>query len=693
VYVAGYGGILRSVDGGDSWSHVLGDPINKSYCTDIAIASNGIIYAALGTFSTNEQGLMSTVFGIWKSEDGINWASITPEGFPSQYRTINIEIAESNPNSLYVLTENPHQDPDPVLGFSNSIHTFWKASHLDTDNILWEDRTANIPGKGLGNIAIGAIDPPHGYNSIGGYAFTLKIHPQDEDFVFLGGTNLYGNTSGFSDSTFTKVYGGYPYDGDHANLHPDIHDVHVLPSSPASLFVATDGGIYNTMDCYADSTVWGWLSENMNTTQFYWVGIDHASSNDEFVVGGCQDNAVYYHDRYFPGQAWGTIMGGDGLTCIVADNKEYAVVSVYSGNIFSVTFNDDMDIENEIYQRPDIASDKDFSFFTTFSIDRVNNKTFYMAALNRILRKDDMAAAANDTSLVNIGWEWIENTGIMPDEVITSINTSVEPADIIYYGSNNGKMFRMENASTPNPVVTEITGCNFPTNGFIGYIEVDPTNANNIFVAFSNYNIQSLFHSDDAGATWTNISGNLEENQDGSGGGPSVRCIRMLNYEDGTGYFAATSAGLFSTYELNGDQTIWVQEGANIIGNMIIDHIDCRETDGWMVIATQGSGIYQTHFEPSGIDNNDIVTKFELQCPYPNPCKDKATVKFSIQEPSQIQLEIYDISGRKISSVEEGFYTRGEYQTEINTSDLQPGSYFLKLRAGDQQTNRKIIVM
>ncbi|MCK5839221.1 MAG: T9SS type A sorting domain-containing protein [Bacteroidales bacterium] len=693
LYVAGYGGILRSDDGGNTWLHVLGDVIIKSFCTDVIISPDGIIYAALGTFSTNESGIMPTVFGIWKSEDGLNWTSITPDGFPSNYRTIKLEIPETNPNSLYVLTENPIPDPDATFSFTASEHKLWKGSHLNTGEPEWVDRTDNIPGKGLGNILVGFYDPPHGYNSIAGYAMMLKAHPENEDILFLGGTNLYRNTTGFTDSTFTRLLGGYPYDGTHDNLHPDLHAVKVLPSNPDIMFAACDGGLFKTMNCLADSVVWEYISDGLVNTQFYWVGIDHAGVEDDFVIGGCQDNAIYYHDSYFPSSEWETIIGGDGLTCMVSDDKTYAVISVYNGSIFSLTFDDDMNIENEIYQTPDMVDNGDFIFYTHFIIDRAGNKIFYMAAKNRILRKDDMEAAAYDTSLVNTGWNWLDNTGLNGDEFITAINTSEEPPNILYYGSHNGRVFRMDNAHTGNPEATELTSDLFPENGFIGYIEIDEYDADNIFVVFSNYNVQSIFHSPDGGETWTHESGNLEEHPHGAGGGPSVRCLKMVHYDDGVAYFAATSAGLFSTYELNGNQTVWVQEGESVIGNIIVDNIDTRETDGWIVVATQGSGVFSTIFEPSGIEPPISPERIVLKQNYPNPCFEETTIAFTISKACNIQLKLFDINGKEIANLAEGYFEYGEHKVHLNTSSIPTGSYFYRLEAGKSVSTKRLIVL
>ena len=41
-----------------------------------------------------------------------------------------------------------------------------------------------------------------------------------------------------------------------------------------------------------------------------------------------------------------------------------------------------------------------------------------------------------------------------------------------------------------------------------------------MLVVFPNYGVISIFASDDGGAHWTPVAGNLEENPNGSGSGP-----------------------------------------------------------------------------------------------------------------------------------------------------------------------------
>ena len=129
--------------------------------------------------------------------------------------------------------------------------------------------------------------------------------------------------------------------------------------------------------------------------------------------------------------------------------------------------------------------------------------------------------------------------------------------------------------------VEDITGTRFPVDGYIRSIAIDPTNADEIVVSFSNYGIPSIFRSTDGGESFIDISGSLEENPSGEGNGPSVRWVTIVPIIDGSKlYMAATSTGLYSTSLINDQPTNWSLESAEGIGNTVVNMVDYRRVDG-----------------------------------------------------------------------------------------------------------------
>ena len=231
-------------------------------------------------------------------------------------------------------------------------------------------------------------------------------------------------------------------------------------------------------------------------------------------------------------------------------------------------------------------------FINPFVLDPNDSKKMYMAAGRTIWRNSDLTGIpliSNEKTSVN--WDSLV-TSSLSSGTISALSVSKTAANRLYFGTSNAAVYRMDGAHTGSPVRTTITGPSFPTNGYVSCIAVDPTNADNVLVAFSNYNVQSLFSSTNGGTSWTAVGGNLEQNSDGTGNGPSIRWATILPLGSAVMYFVGTSVGVHSTTSLNGSSTVWVQDGAGSIGKVVVPMIVSRPADGLVVAATHANGIY-----------------------------------------------------------------------------------------------------
>ena len=94
------------------------------------------------------------------------------------------------------------------------------------------------------------------------------------------------------------------------------------------------------------------------------------------------------------------------------------------------------------------------------------------------------------------------------------------------------------------------------------------------------------------------------------------------------------------------------------------------------------------------VDGEDIIAdKFDLRPAYPNPFNPSTKLSFSIDTPSEIQLEIYDVSGKLVNAIAEGFYQSGLHMIEWNASGLASGMYFVNLVKGSEMRTQKIMLL
>lgn len=647
VLAATHTGIRRSTNGGTSWTTVL--PSDSGY-TDVAITATGVMYAAtrVGTGGVR----------VWRSPDGVTWTDIRPGTFTPTAGRIVIGLAPSNPLVAYFYIESASGTP-AVLG-----HQLWKYTYVSGNGSgaggTWVNRGGNLPSD---------------INSQGGYDMVVHVKPNDENFVLLGGTNLYRSTDGFATTFNTTTIGGYPFfPGTH---HPDLHSGAFSPVNPSVYYSSHDGGISKAPDITLPGMVWNTLNHGYNVTQFYSVSIP-PDAGSPMIMAGAQDNGTQLGNA--PGASdWVMVFGGDGTVVEVspaADNRLYT--QYQNGPMHrqnwdgtGVTAINPAGSTNALFVNPIVLDPNDSSIL------------YYAAGVSssssRIWRNDSAPFATTTT-----GWTSLPATEVGAGAGYTrritamGISTAASP-NVLYYGTSDGIVMKAVNANTATPAVSIITppGLNGGTaiGGFVRCIAVDPLDSDRALLAFGNYNFQSLWYTTDGGASWTDVEGNLA-----GASGPSVRWATMFHLGGQIRVFLGTSIGVLWSGAVNGPSTIWSQEAGVAIGNVIIGYMDYRESDRTLAVGTHARGVFTTQFTPPTAVEEAGITRVMLGPGYPNPSSGSATIEFQLPRACEVSLRVYDVMGREVAVLVNGRRERGRHLARLEVG-LTSGVYFCVLRA------------
>lgn len=81
---------------------------------------------------------------------------------------------------------------------------------------------------------------------------------------------------------------------------------------------------------------------------------------------------------------------------------------------------------------------------------------------------------------------------------------------------------------------------------------------------------------------------------------------------------------------------------------------------------------------------------------YPNPVQQRVTVELAIQERQDVQVRLYDVLGRRVTTLRNGPMPAQELRRlrlDVSATGLTSGTYFLRVRGEDFATTEQITVV
>jgi hypothetical protein len=636
LYAGTHQGIYRSVNGGATWSLVM-----RAYGgISVEVGADGVVYAGYA------QGAVTPASALLRSTNGTTWTTITPAGWPTLVNELRIAISKSSPQEVHFFTE------------SDNLSRLWKYTYVSGDGRgaggVWQDRSSQLPWY-LGT-----------YN---GYCMAVAVKPDDPNGVFVGGQIV---------TRFSENAGQFHGIGSPAP-HPDTHAFAFLPSNPDVVFIATDGGLYRS-----DNAMFAFrpLNEGYVTTQFYGVGIHHELPGSDALVGGTQDNWSYYAA---PSDSARTVFGGsygsDGGFSKILPDGEHVTVETQGGPVILRNLRTGLEQSANPYE-----AGLQVLFINPYTFDPAAGWSMYYPLGGYVWRTADVRQPQ---------WEKLEATRLDQWPISAFGFSTAAPAHRLYYGTMMGRVARVDDVNVGSPAAVEITPPGF--DGYVSSISVDPDDGARVLVTVSNYNVKSIWWSEDAGASWSEVGGNL----DASGGtpgfqGPAVTASAILpRAGGGRRYLVGTSMGLFSTTTLAGAATVWSVEAGESIGNLEVNQIAVRASDGFVAVATHGAGLWSASYGapvPVAVSAPPPGAGVSLGRAQPSPFLTSTTIPFALAAPARVTLDAFDAAGRRVARLADGTFGAGRHRARWEAAGLAPGVYHVRLRAGGEQRTQRVVL-
>ncbi len=120
------------------------------------------------------------------------------------------------------------------------------------------------------------------------------------------------------------------------------------------------------------------------------------------------------------------------------------------------------------------------------------------------------------------------------------------------------------------------------------------------------------------------------------------------------------------------------------------------QKDAW--IAQRAAEYSQIQTELDGAvsaakSTNALPAAFTLQQNYPNPFNPATIISFSLPHSANASLKVYDMLGREVATLVNGYTTSGTHEVTFNAASLASGIYFCRLTSGNFTEVKKMMLV
>jgi len=611
-------GVYRSDDGGDNWTNLGLKESERIAKIIVDPSSPSTVYVC----ATGKLWSDSDERGVYKTTDaGKSWSKVLAGSNRSTGCSM-LSMDSQNPKTLFAgmwdfrrkgwTFRSGGEGPEAQSGSGLFKSTDGGATWAQLD-----DKSAQgLPPKPWGRVAvtvapskpsvvyafIEAVPPLNAlYRSDdGGATWTMKdrsqnmvwrpfyfanliVDPKDENRVYKPDGPLIMSTDG--GTSFNNISGG---------THGDHHDVWIDPANTDHVITGDDGGLWYSYD---GGDRW-WKAENLPISQFYHVSVD--LDRPYRVYGGLQDNSSWVGESQYPGgitnSRWENMYGGDGFWMFPDPTDDTFIYAEAQGGYIG-RVNRKTHESRDIKPLPNYREGKlRFNWNTPIHLSPTRNGTIYLGS-QFLFRSRDFGQtwdrispdlSTNDPEKQKqeqSGGVTVDNSSAETHTTIYAIAESPRNPLVIWAGTDDGNLQVTQNGgATWTNVVGNIKG--LPKNAWVSTVEAGHFAAGTVYATFDLHTFGDMrpyaYKSLDYGKTWTALV---------SAGSP-VRGYAHVIKEDLVNprlLFLGTEFGLWISVDGGGQ---WSRFKGGDFPAVAVRDLAVHPRDHDLVVATHGRGIW-----------------------------------------------------------------------------------------------------
>ncbi len=547
--------ILRSTDGGSTWTEVYTETdlgsFNRVKKVQQVIADPtdfNIQYAAI-----DEKGIL-------KSTDGGQTWALSNNGIPSFNGRFELAISPVNSNYIFASAE----------GGANS------ELYVSIDKAGTWIQTAESGTE------------PNWLGAQGWYDNTIVCHPTNPAIVYVGGIQLWkiqfpGGVGTVTRNTSLMNTGP---------VHVDNHNLKIInPGGSWRILNSNDGGIGVSS---SQDTGWSKPTNGLVTTQFY--GVDKRPGASAYF-GGMQDNGTWFSAANPTSiDPWTFAIGGDGYETSWHFNDPQKMIGGYQYNGLIRSLDGGETWIDATGGGTIDSGAGNAPFITKIGKSNLDPELLFAVGAQGVWRSTDFGGSWTLSAIPSSAWGSLSS--------FHDVRVSRASAGVVWAGARMDGTAHLQVSTDGGLTFASTSDYGLVTMGGISGLATDPHDANTAYALFSFAQRPKILKTTDLGATWTDISG-FGASSVSSNGFPDVAVYDLLVFSDDPNHiWVATEIGLVESTD-GGLSWALANNGLPNVGIWRL-----IESEDEIVIGTHGRGIWSVQI-PNLIANQTFAPLLE----------------------------------------------------------------------------------
>ncbi len=566
------GGLLRSLDGGLTWSVLADSAILSSTCSGLKVISGATATTPTAIHWTGGSSYKRSTNGgtTWTTPIAGNCSSLAVDPVNSQRVFVAVNgggIRRSQDGGVTFTTLSTGL---PASGFTRIV----LAQSRSTPDVLYAAYANGGTSIGFYRTADGGttwtqlVNTPAFASPQAWYDMSVGVDPSNANHVFCGGVSPQYATAGVIESTnggesWTEI------SGSGGQIHPDQHWIAFAADNTP--WFGCDGGVWRRVN-----NAWVNCNSTLSAIQNYTIA-EHPNDANRVMVG-TQDNGSAGTST--GSINWPQLVGGDGGYGAYMNDVYNTLFTTY---VYLAIYRKTGSTTTEI-TGPWSSDTREW--IAPLIADR-NGGTALYGGTNRLWKN-----AAATTSAT---WTAISDTTLADGGTLTALATVIGAPGVLWVGNSKGGVWRSDNdgatwtRARTNDGTRIAAICTRPSHPLTACIARNTSSGSRVLRCVD-------------GATWTNLTGTLPS-------GVTAKALEV-DWDRGTpSIYLGSGAGIYSTFTLGSS---WIKAGPDL-PNVNIGQLEISRSRRTIVAGTYGRGAWRSALpKAADLDFDGAVSASDL---------------------------------------------------------------------------------